>query len=68
MLISMSNKLYAGEAQKVIPTCGSCGRKLGIGFYYSCHLCGATYCYAHSPQKCDHRKVRTPSLKVVLRR
>ncbi len=28
-------------------TCQSCGRTLGIGFYYSCHICGATYCYIH---------------------
>ena len=51
-------KLYAGQTQKPAPTCGQCGKTLGVGFYYNCHVCGATYCYAHSPQKCDHHRLR----------
>ena len=35
-------------------TCAVCGRTLGIGFYYACHVCGMGYCYAHSPVKCGH--------------
>ncbi len=59
---------YTVKAQKSALTCGQCGRVLGIGFYYTCHVCGASYCYAHSPEKCDHRKVRAPPIKVALRR
>ena len=58
--------MYASQAQKTAPTCGLCGRSLGVGFYYTCHVCGATYCYAHSPSKCDHHKVHLPPPKVAL--
>ena len=37
-------------------TCGVCGRKLGVGYYYTCRICLATYCYAHAPMKCDHKR------------
>jgi hypothetical protein len=50
--------LYTASEQAVAPTCGVCGRKLGVGFYFSCHVCGATYCYAHSPVKCNHAKAK----------
>lgn len=63
-LVSM--KLYTTQAQKPAPTCGLCGRNLGVGFYYACHVCGATFCYAHSPQKCDHRRARVPPLDAGL--
>jgi hypothetical protein len=38
-------------------TCGFCGKVLGDGFHYTCHLCGATYCYIHMPARCSHRKL-----------
>jgi hypothetical protein len=60
--------VYEAKSQKSVPTCGYCGRILGVGFYYSCHVCGASYCYAHSPEKCDHSKTKAPPLKVELRR
>lgn len=53
--------MYASAEQAPTPTCGVCGRKLGIGFYYSCHVCGKSYCYAHAPVKCDHRVVAKAS-------
>ncbi|HXW38028.1 MAG TPA: hypothetical protein VEJ36_09055 [Nitrososphaerales archaeon] len=54
----MSNKLSAGAEQSTQASCGLCGRALGKGFYFVCHVCGATYCYSHAPTKCDHRKFR----------
>ncbi len=59
----MSGRLFQGQTQKPDPACGYCGRSLSTGFYYLCHTCGAAYCYAHSPAKCDHRKVRLPPIK-----
>lgn len=60
--------MYTSTEQAQAPTCGVCGRKLGVGFYFSCHICGAAYCYAHAPQKCNHAKAkaqvpRTPLLR-----
>lgn len=58
--------MYTSEEQRTAPTCGVCGRKLGVGFYFTCHVCGATFCYAHTPQKCSHAKARQPNVKVPL--
>ena len=50
----VSERVYTSQAQKPAPTCGLCGRKLGVGFYFTCHVCGRSYCYAHIPVKCTH--------------
>jgi hypothetical protein len=60
--------MYTSAETKAAPTCGVCGRKLGVGFYSSCHVCGATYCYTHTPQKCKHPKANSPALQAQLRR
>ncbi len=57
--------MYASQEQKSARQCGLCGRSLGVGFYYMCHVCGATYCYAHSPQKCDHNRGAVPPLRLT---
>lgn len=61
-------RVYTSAEQAAAPTCGVCGRKLGVGFYYSCHVCGNSFCYAHAPAKCDHRVVvkanQAPQMKV----
>ena len=36
--------------------CIICGRSLGVGFFYTCRVCAATFCYVHAPSKCDHRR------------
>jgi len=64
----MSSGVYEPRVQKTLPKCGQCGRTLGVGFYYACHVCGATYCYAHIPQKCEHLGNKVRPLKVTLRR
>lgn len=60
--------MFTSTEQASAPTCGVCGRKLGVGFYFSCHVCGAAYCYAHSPQKCNHAKLKQPAQKFPLTR
>jgi hypothetical protein len=54
--------MYQGQTEKPPPTCGYCGRALGGGFNFTCHMCGATYCYAHKPERCDHQKAKAPSV------
>jgi hypothetical protein len=53
--------MYTSAEQTTAPTCEVCGRKLGVGFYFSCHVCGLTTCYAHSPAKCSHQKLNRAS-------
>lgn len=50
----MSSEVYRGAQEKHQDTCGLCGRMLGSGYYFVCHVCGATYCYAHMPEECAH--------------
>jgi hypothetical protein len=58
--------MYTSAEQAVAPTCGVCGRKLGVGFYFTCHVCGANFCYAHAPQKCNHAKTKQAAPKATL--
>jgi len=60
----MSTKLSQRNAEKTTFTCSLCGKALGKGYFYMCHVCGATYCYAHMPTKCSHvspRVLRVPT-------
>lgn len=36
-------------------SCIACGKMLGVGYYFICHVCGNAYCFSHMPEKCDHR-------------
>lgn len=68
ILIFGGVKVYTSAEQAEAPTCGVCGRRLGVGYYYACHYCGATYCYAHTPVKCTHAKTKQASPRVPLLR
>ena len=55
---------YQRQTEKPQQACGYCGRDLGAGFYFMCHVCGAAYCYAHKPERCEHRKAKMPPVRV----
>jgi len=40
-------------------TCNMCGRILGMTFHFTCHVCGAAYCYIHMPETCNHGSAKT---------
>ena len=58
--------MYTSVEQAEAPACEVCGRKLAVGFHFTCHVCGASYCYAHAPAKCAHSKLRRPAQKSPL--
>ncbi len=64
---TVSRGMYQRQSEKPQPTCGYCGRTLDTGFNYVCHVCGASYCYAHKPDRCDHRKGKPTPISVVTR-
>jgi hypothetical protein len=37
--------------------CRFCGGELDLGYHYSCHVCGAAYCYIHMNR---HRQAHSP--------
>ena len=60
--------VYTNSEQVTAPTCAVCGRKLGVGYYYACHICSNAYCYAHAPAKCNHAKPKAPAERATLLR
>ncbi|MDG6901440.1 MAG: hypothetical protein JRM80_05705 [Nitrososphaerota archaeon] len=50
----MSSQAYPSSQTKHGDTCWFCGRMLKAGYHFVCHVCGATYCYSHMPEKCPH--------------
>jgi hypothetical protein len=45
--------------------CRHCGSVLdGYGFHFTCHICGARYCYVHL-RKHDRAHARTPPLETL---
>ncbi len=40
--------MYPETKTKNVSTCSFCGRTLGKEYYFTCHICGATYCYIHT--------------------
>ena len=66
MIRTMSSEAYPGAQEKHEDACWLCGKSLRAGYYFVCHICGATYCYSHMPEKCQHDRRRpTPSLRIV---
>jgi hypothetical protein len=59
--------MFQRQSEKPRPKCGYCGRLLDSGFNFTCHVCGATYCYAHKPDRCNHRGVKLPPLSIAKR-
>ncbi len=43
------------------PTCNFCGRKFDLGYNYTCHVCGATYCYIHMSKHSRAHRQQRPS-------
>jgi hypothetical protein len=40
--------------------CAYCGEKLVLGYWWTCHTCGATYCFVHMTK---HRNAHPSMLK-----
>jgi hypothetical protein len=58
----VSSAMYSDQKEREKVSCGFCGKALK-GFYFTCHVCGAAYCYAHRPEKCTHRRMQQVELK-----
>lgn len=37
--------------------CSFCGAKLSLGYHFTCHLCGSSYCYIHMSR---HERTHRP--------
>ena len=48
--MALSNERSRGKGFResaVASHCRFCGLALGREYYFTCHICGATYCYIH---------------------
>ena len=66
LFVSGAMSMYVNAEQTTAPICAVCGRRLGIGYYYSCHICSQSYCYAHAPAKCTHLPAKPPAKRAPL--
>ena len=47
-MISSATRVGSGLESRPALHCQHCGRKLEeIGYHFTCHVCGANYCYIH---------------------
>jgi hypothetical protein len=43
----MASNSLQGREVEAEPACQFCRRRFDVGYHFTCHLCGATYCYIH---------------------
>ncbi len=41
-------------------SCSFCGKQLGKEYFFTCHVCGATYCYIHMYRHARAHRLQTP--------
>ena len=45
--MGMSSDVQREAKRSKASTCSFCGRALGKEYFFTCHVCGANYCYIH---------------------
>jgi len=58
----MKGSYYPYRMEDEPVACRLCGRMLGVAFHFTCHVCGAAYCYVHMPDRCSHIRIKAPFL------
>ncbi len=43
----MANEMYPESKTSKTASCSFCGKALGKEYFFTCHVCGAKYCYIH---------------------
>jgi len=43
----LANEMYPESKQSKTASCSFCGKALGKEYFFTCHVCGAKYCYIH---------------------
>jgi len=51
---------YPETGATKVPACNYCNKVLGREYYFTCHICGATYCYIHMTKHSRFHKPPTP--------
>ena len=54
------DRAYSETGTKKANNCNFCMKALGREYYYTCHMCGATYCYIHTPKHARAHKATMP--------
>ena len=57
----------AGEKENEAgPACAFCRGRFDVGYHFTCHRCGATYCYAHMSRHLGAHGMRIPQEPRIL--
>jgi hypothetical protein len=54
---------YPATGSSKAAMCNYCSKVLGKQYYFTCHICGATYCYIHITK---HSRFHKPAASIVV--
>jgi len=54
------DRAYTETGTSGVTKCNFCMKMLRKEYYYTCHICGATYCYIHMTKHSRAHKVTMP--------
>ena len=57
------NSLHPETGTSKVAKCNFCMKVLGKQYHYTCHICGATYCYIHMTK---HARAHKATMQVAL--
>ena len=56
------DRAYTEAGTRGITKCNFCMKTLRKEYYYTCHICGATYCYIHTTK---HARAHKATMQVA---
>ncbi|MDA4136780.1 MAG: hypothetical protein OK449_07280 [Thaumarchaeota archaeon] len=54
------SRTYPETTSAKVATCNYCSKALGKEYYFTCHVCDATYCYIHMTKHSRSHKPAAP--------
>ena len=54
---------YPKTGSAKLATCNYCSKVLGRQYYFTCHICDATYCYIHMTK---HSRFHKPAAPIMV--
>lgn len=66
--LGMANEMYPESRAAKTASCSFCGKTLGKEYFFTCHVCGAKYCYIHLYRHGRAHRLTTPTTPLVTKK